>query len=104
MCPLFLPTRLLNHLLQLSQLLHGKLRDCPFNLGESTHPPGQYFPSAPLTRPALGRWSKWVAGSNQVTDHYLAALSRQHGLALATFEEALSRAFPDEPNLVDPVP
>lgn len=42
-----------------------------------------------------------IAGPNQITDHYLAALARQHGLVLATFDVALSRAFPTEPNLVE---
>jgi toxin-antitoxin system PIN domain toxin len=42
-----------------------------------------------------------IPGSNHVSDHYLAALARQHGLALATFDEPLSRAFPDEPALVE---
>jgi toxin-antitoxin system PIN domain toxin len=42
-----------------------------------------------------------IPGSNRVTDHYLAALARQHGLALATFDEPLSRAFPDEPGLLE---
>ena len=42
-----------------------------------------------------------ISGSNDVTDHYLAALARQHGLALATFDEPLSRAFPDEPSVVE---
>ena len=45
-----------------------------------------------------------ISGANNVTDHYLAALARQHGLALATFDEPLSRAFPDEPGLVELVP
>ena len=45
-----------------------------------------------------------IPGSNHVTDHYLAALARQHGLALATLDEPLSRAFPDEPGLVELVP
>jgi len=45
-----------------------------------------------------------IPGANHVTDHYLAALARQHGFALATFDEALSRAFPDEPGLVSLVP
>lgn len=47
--------------------------------------------------------SEKIPGANQVTDHYLAALARQHGLALATFDEALGRAFPDEPRLVEVV-
>ncbi len=42
-----------------------------------------------------------IPGANHVTDHYLAALARQHGLALATFDVALSRAFPTEPTLVE---
>ena len=45
-----------------------------------------------------------IPGANNVTDHYLAALARQHGVALATFDEPLSRAFPDEPALVELVP
>ena len=45
-----------------------------------------------------------IPGANHVTDHYLAALTRQHGLSLATFDEALSRAFPDELGLVELVP
>ena len=32
---------------------------------------------------------------------WLAALARQHGLALATLDERLSRDFPDEPRLVE---
>ena len=42
-----------------------------------------------------------IPGANHVTDHYLAALARQHRLALATFDAPLSRAFPDEPALVE---
>jgi predicted nucleic acid-binding protein len=38
--------------------------------------------------------------SKHVTDFYLAALARGGGLTLATFDEKLARAFPDEPNLV----
>lgn len=45
-----------------------------------------------------------IPGSNHVTDHYLAALALQHGLALATFNVALSRAFPEQPGLVELVP
>ena len=41
-----------------------------------------------------------IAGPNQITDHYLAALARQHGLALATFDQPLSRAFSDESGLI----
>ena len=42
-----------------------------------------------------------IAGPNQITDHYLAALARQHGLVLATLDVALSRAFPAESALVE---
>lgn len=45
-----------------------------------------------------------IPGANHVTDHYLSALARQHRLALATFDEPLSLAFPDEPRLVELVP
>ena len=45
-----------------------------------------------------------IPSANDVTDHYLAALARQHGLRLATFDEPLSKAFPDEPGLVELVP
>lgn len=45
--------------------------------------------------------SENIPGANHVTDHYLAALSRHHGLVLATFDVALSRAFPTEPTLVE---
>lgn len=42
-----------------------------------------------------------IPGANHVTDHYLAALARQHRLSLATFDEPLSRAFPEEPGLAE---
>lgn len=45
-----------------------------------------------------------IAGPNHVTDHYLVALARQHGLTLATFDEPLARAFAEEPGLVTLVP
>jgi predicted nucleic acid-binding protein len=48
--------------------------------------------------------SERISSSNHVTDYYLAALGRQHGLALATFDDALGRAFPDDPGLVELVP
>jgi toxin-antitoxin system PIN domain toxin len=43
----------------------------------------------------------WMNGTNQVTDHYLVALARQHRLTLATFDQPLARAFADEPGLVE---
>jgi predicted nucleic acid-binding protein len=46
-------------------------------------------------------FSERIPGSNQVTDHYLAALARQHDLVLATLDEPLSKAFPEEPKLVE---
>lgn len=42
-----------------------------------------------------------IPGANHVTDYYLAALAREHGLVLSTFDAALSRAFPQEPALVE---
>ena len=42
-----------------------------------------------------------MGGANQVTDHYLVALARQHGLTLATFDELLARAFTSETRLVE---
>lgn len=45
-----------------------------------------------------------ILGANNVTDHYLAALARQHGLTLATFDDALGRAFSDERQLVEVLP
>ena len=42
-----------------------------------------------------------ILGANNVTDHYLAALARQRGFAVATFDIALSRAFQEEPALVE---
>lgn len=45
-----------------------------------------------------------IPGSNHITDYYLAAMALQHGLVLATFDAALSRAFPGEPAVVELVP
>src|SRR5260370_36174331 len=36
----------------------------------------------------------------QITDKYLAALSRRHERCLATFDESLAKSFPAEPRLV----
>ncbi len=41
-----------------------------------------------------------MGGANQVTDHYLVALARQHRSTLATFDEPLVRAFASESGLV----
>ena len=43
-------------------------------------------------------------GANQVTDHYLAALARQHRLSLATLDAPLARTFANESGLVLLVP
>jgi predicted nucleic acid-binding protein len=45
-----------------------------------------------------------MTSANQVTDHYLATLARQHEMSLATFDKPLCTAFPDEPGLVSLVP
>lgn len=41
-----------------------------------------------------------MGGANQVTDHYLVALARQHRLSLATLDDPLARAFASESGLV----
>jgi len=41
-----------------------------------------------------------MGGPNQITDHYLVALARQHHLTLATFDEPLVKAFAGESSLV----
>jgi len=41
-----------------------------------------------------------MTGANQVTDHYLVALARKHGFALATFDESLSSTFSQETDLI----
>lgn len=38
-----------------------------------------------------------MGGANQITDCYLVALARQHGLCLATLDEPLARLFATEP-------
>ena len=45
-----------------------------------------------------------IVGPNQITDHYLVALARHHGMVLSTFDAALSRAFSNGTNLVELVP
>lgn len=41
-----------------------------------------------------------MISANQITDHYLVALARDHHLTLVTFDEPLARAFSSEPTLV----
>jgi len=41
-----------------------------------------------------------MAGANQVTDHYLVALARQHRFTLATFDESLAGTFTTESDFV----
>ena len=45
-----------------------------------------------------------IIGANHVTDHYLIALARRHGLTLVAFDGPLIRTFTGEPGLVAPVP
>jgi uncharacterized protein len=42
-----------------------------------------------------------MAGANQITDRYLVALARQHGLNLATLDEPLAKTFAGESGLVE---
>jgi toxin-antitoxin system PIN domain toxin len=42
-----------------------------------------------------------MAGANQITDRYLVALARQHGLSLATLDEPLAKLFVGESSLVE---
>jgi toxin-antitoxin system PIN domain toxin len=42
----------------------------------------------------------WISSTNQVTDHYLVALARQHRVTLATFDEPLAARFAGEDGLV----
>jgi len=42
-----------------------------------------------------------MSGANQITDHYLVALARQHRLSLATFDEPVAKAFAGEAGLVE---
>ena len=41
-----------------------------------------------------------MGGANQITDHYLVALARQHRFSLATLDEPLARAFVGDAQLV----
>jgi uncharacterized protein len=42
-----------------------------------------------------------MAGANQITDHYLVALARQHGFTLATLDQPLAKSFAEETGLVE---
>jgi predicted nucleic acid-binding protein len=42
-----------------------------------------------------------MTSANQITDRYLAALARQHGLNLATLDEPLAKSFASESGLVE---
>jgi toxin-antitoxin system PIN domain toxin len=44
--------------------------------------------------------SDLITGPAQTTDHYLAALARPHALTVATLDEPLARALPNEPQLI----
>ena len=41
-----------------------------------------------------------MTGANQVTDHYLVALARNHGFTLATFDESLASTFEEKAGVV----
>jgi predicted nucleic acid-binding protein len=41
-----------------------------------------------------------MVGANQVTDHYLVAVARHHGLTQATLDEPLANTFAKESGLV----
>jgi toxin-antitoxin system PIN domain toxin len=45
--------------------------------------------------------TEFMAGANQITDRYLVALSRQHGVGLATLDQPLARSSADEAGLVE---
>jgi predicted nucleic acid-binding protein len=42
-----------------------------------------------------------MASAKQITDRYLVALARQHGLSLATLDEPLAKQFVGESGLVE---
>jgi predicted nucleic acid-binding protein len=42
-----------------------------------------------------------MTSANQITDRYLVALARQHGLNLATLDEPLAKSFASESGLVE---
>ena len=42
-----------------------------------------------------------MTGANQITDRYLVALARQHGISLATLDESLAKSFAGESDLVE---
>ena len=44
-----------------------------------------------------------MTSANQITDRYLVALARQHGLSLAPLDEPLAKSFAGEPGLVERV-
>ena len=56
-------------------------------------PDGLSFAGKEILRPN-------IRSHNQVTDHYLVALARQHRGSLATFDAPLARAFAKEQSLI----
>lgn len=62
--------------------------------------PRHRFISDDLSATDRALHTELMRGPQQITDRYLTALARQHGLMLATLDEPLARAFADEPNLV----
>ena len=62
--------------------------------------PRHRFLADDLSCDARSLFPEDILSSRGVTDHYLAALAQQHGMALATFDEPLSRAFERQPGRV----
>jgi toxin-antitoxin system PIN domain toxin len=42
-----------------------------------------------------------MTSANQITDRYIVALARQHGLSLATLDEPLAKSFASESGVVE---
>jgi toxin-antitoxin system PIN domain toxin len=58
------------------------------------------FVSDDLSCEDRGVRTDFMAGANQITDHYLVAIARHHHLTLATFDERLANAFSKESGVV----
>ena len=62
--------------------------------------PRHQFVSDDLSCEDRALHTELMGTSNQITDHYLVALARQHHLTLATFDQALAHTFAKESDLV----
>lgn len=100
----------------ISQLGFGRICSLP-ELGYASSPgeafgilrslladPRHRFVPDDLSCDARALFVEDMRSTKAVTDHYLVALARQHQLALATFDIPLSRAFTQEPGLVELIP